>query len=64
MAGIAPLHAPSTARLYIQRNLPSQGKRIEIAMSVAFLFLDKGRKFRACCTPFRIIRPSRGRSMK
>jgi hypothetical protein len=36
MSGIAPLHAPPTARLCIQRNLLSQSKRIEIAMSVAF----------------------------
>ena len=42
MAGIAPLHAPPTARLYIQRNLLSQSKRIEIAMSVAFLFPGQG----------------------
>jgi DNA-binding NtrC family response regulator len=42
MAGIEPLHAPPTARLYIQRNLPSQGKRIEIAMSGAFLFPGQG----------------------
>jgi hypothetical protein len=33
-------------------------------MNVAFFFLGKGRKFRVCCTPFRIIRPSRGCSMR
>jgi malonate decarboxylase epsilon subunit len=42
MAGIAPLHVAPTARLYIQRNLLSQSKRIEIAMSVAFLFPGQG----------------------
>jgi len=42
MAGIAPLHAPPSARLYIQRNLLSQSKRIEIVMSVAFLFPGQG----------------------
>jgi malonyl CoA-acyl carrier protein transacylase len=41
MAGIAPLHAPSTARFYIQ-HLLSQGKKIEIALSVAFLFPGQG----------------------
>jgi malonate decarboxylase epsilon subunit len=42
MAGIAPLHVAPTARLYIQRNLLSQSKRIEIVMSVAFLFPGQG----------------------
>src|SRR5260221_11344700 len=42
MAGITPLHAPPSARRYIQRNLLSQSKRIEIVMSVAFLFPGQG----------------------
>jgi malonate decarboxylase epsilon subunit len=42
MAGIVPLHVAPTARFYVRRDLLSQGKRIEIAMSVAFLFPGQG----------------------
>lgn len=42
MAGIAPLHVAPTVRFYVGRNLLSQGKGIEIAMSVAFLFPGQG----------------------
>ena len=42
MAGIAPLHVAPTARFFARRSLLSQGERIEIPMSVAFLFPGQG----------------------
>src|SRR5258708_34517931 len=42
MAGIAPLHVAPIARFFALRSLLSQGERIEIPMSVAFLFPGQG----------------------